>query len=55
MKNYAVLLAAALALSAGAPAQAADTIKLGMVAELSGAGAPAGISRPYQVLMSKPL
>ena len=42
MKNYAVLLAAALALSAGAPAQAADTIKLGMVAELSGAGAPAG-------------
>ncbi|SIR11805.1 MULTISPECIES: ABC transporter substrate-binding protein [unclassified Bosea (in: a-proteobacteria)] len=42
MKSYAVLLGVAFALSAGAPAQAADTIKLGMVAELSGAGAPAG-------------
>ena len=37
------LLAVSTALLAGlATAQAEDTVKLGMVAELSGAGAPAG-------------
>ena len=43
MKTFAVLIAAAVALPAIATsARAADTVKLGMVAELSGAGAPSG-------------